>query len=204
MFIFDLDGTLIDSSERMYRLFQRLIPESIFSKEEYWKLKRNCINHKMIIDEYFPSYNFDEFNRKWLNMIELEEYLVMDNNYSDTIDVLNYLNKIDKIILLTARQSINELLWELERLNIRKYFDEVYITESKKTKLDILLQMSINNCKDVFFVSDMGEDIIIGKSLDFKTIAITHGFMSADKLNEYKPDLIIDDLSELKKLLSYR
>ena len=71
MIIFDLDGTLIDSSERMYRLFQDLVPESTFSKEEYWKLKRNKINHKVLLQMYFPDMDFEEFNKKWLSLIEL-------------------------------------------------------------------------------------------------------------------------------------
>ena len=32
---FDLDGTLLDSKERLYYLFQHLVPECKFSFEEY-------------------------------------------------------------------------------------------------------------------------------------------------------------------------
>ena len=70
---FDLDGTLVDASERLYRLFCDLIPECNFTKEEYWNLKRNKINHQMILEKYFPQYNFDEFNTKWLSLIEKEK-----------------------------------------------------------------------------------------------------------------------------------
>ena len=63
---FDLDGTLVDASERLYCLFCDLIPECTFTKEEYWDLKRNKINHQKILEKYFPQYNFSEFNFKWL------------------------------------------------------------------------------------------------------------------------------------------
>ena len=46
--VFDFDGTIIDASERLYRLFQDLVPRSALSKEAYWALKRNKINHNMI------------------------------------------------------------------------------------------------------------------------------------------------------------
>ena len=51
--IFDLDGTLIDSRNRLYQLFQRLVPESTLSFEEYWKLKRNKISNKDILIHRF-------------------------------------------------------------------------------------------------------------------------------------------------------
>ena len=203
--IFDLDGTLIDSSERMYRLFQELVPESDFSKEDYWELKRNKVNHKMLLERYFPSYDFDDFNEKWLKRIEAEEYLKTDNLYYDTVDTLKTLkNRGLEIILLTARQSKEGLYRELERLGIDTFFDMILTTEGSKSK-EILLKDSgildqVNDDDSVLFVSDMGKDIMIGKEYGLKTIAITHGFMNEKCLSEYKPEIIINNLEEILKI----
>lgn len=200
--IFDLDGTLIDSSERMYRLFQELVPESDFSKEGYWELKRNKVNHKMLLERYFPKYDFDDFNVKWLKRIEAEEYLNTDILYYDTVDTLKTLkNRGIEIILLTARQSKEGLYRELERLGIDIFFDIILTTGGSKSK-ELLLKDSgildkINDTDSVFFVSDMGKDIMAGKEFGLKTIAVTHGFMNEKCLSEYKPDIIIHNLEEI-------
>ena len=81
--LFDLDGTLIDSSNRLYNLFSDLIKKSKFTKDEYWNFKRNKINHEMIIQKFFPEENFEEFNEKWLSLIETEKYLLTDKLYPD-------------------------------------------------------------------------------------------------------------------------
>ena len=60
--IFDLDGTIIDSSERMYRLFCKLVPQCRLTKEEYWEYKRNKGNHKKLIETKYPEVDFYEFN----------------------------------------------------------------------------------------------------------------------------------------------
>ena len=130
--IFDLDGTLVDSSERLYRLFNYLIPESMFSKEEYWSMKRNKINHQKIIETFFPIYSFVEFNERWLSLIETEKYLCLDKNYSDTKILLERLIQ-DDVILLTARQSKKNLIKELERLEIKDYFSLILTTEAKRS-----------------------------------------------------------------------
>ena len=199
-YIFDLDGTIIDSSERLYRLFQRLVPESSFTKEQYWNLKRKKINHETILNSFFPEHNFSDFEIKWMKMIENPEYLEMDQNYPDTIDVLNELVKMHSLILLTARQSKNNLLAELQRLNIRDFFSLILVTESTSTKDELLCYAEkeyFRKGDNDLFVSDMGKDIIVGKRHGYRTIAITHGFMNSKQLSLYEPDLIIDRLSQI-------
>ena len=202
-YIFDLDGTLIDSSERMYRLFCELIPESTLTKEEYWSYKRDKVNHKKLIEMLYPHIPFDVFERKWMQLIEADTYLCMDQNYADTIEVLSLLyDRGHKLYLLTARQYKDGLLKELTRLGIIDFFDCIMTTEGKYTKEDILRKYSLNNKElliaDNIFISDMGKDIELGNKFGFYTIAITHGFMSEEKLMEYNPKRIIHELSEIR------
>lgn len=193
---FDLDGTLLDSSDRLYNLFCDLIPECNFSKEEYWDFKRNKINHKMIIEKYFLNYDFDKFNSQWLNLIETEKYLNFDKLYEFTTDLIKGL---DNIYLLTARQSKENLFNELERLKIKDYFKEIYVTENKVTKYDIM--KSLNLDENDIYISDTGRDIIWAKETGMKSIGVGWGFMSAEKLKDYKPDVLCYHHTELFNLL---
>lgn len=199
-YIFDLDGTLVDSSERLYQLFQFLIPESVFSKEEYWSMKRNKINHQMILEQYFPKYNFYDFNIKWLSLIESTQYLDLDTVYDDTIHILKKLYHKNELYLLTARQDRINLIAELTRLNILPFFKEIFVTENKTSK-DTLLK-EIKYIPNDFFISDMGHDIETGNRAGLKTIAITHGFMNREKLLSYSPWKVVDNLSEIPDVLT--
>lgn len=199
--IFDLDGTLIDSSERMYQLFQMLVPQSSFTKNEYLEFKRDKMNHKMILEKYFSGVSFERFSVKWKQEIEKEKYILLDRNYTDTIKVLNELSKKFSLFLLTARQSEKELIKELQRLKLGTFFTKIFISEGKYTKKELLYDYEnycsgfLNNVK--YYVTDMGEDILIGNELGLTTIAITHGFMSEVRLKEYQPKYIINTLAEL-------
>ena len=199
--VFDLDGTLIDSSERMYRLFQRLIPESKLSKDEYWELKRNSINHQMILEKYFPSYDYDEFNAKWLDMIERDELLCLDKNYTDTLDILTNIKQRYDLFLLTARQSKDNLMRELKRLELFDFFNQILTTEAKSSKESLLVNSGLLGKGKDWFVSDMGKDIIVGTKCGFKTIGITHGFMCEEKLKDYNPSFLIKELYQLMDIV---
>lgn len=195
---FDLDGTLLDASERLYRLFCDLVPECQFSKEEYWKFKRNKINHQMILDKYFQEYDFEKFNVMWLDLIEAKQYIVLDKLYDFSKSVLS--NSGSDNYLLTARQSKKNLMEELEKVEIRHFFKEIYVTENKVSKLDILNSLDIK--PNDIFISDMGQDVKTGHLAMMKTVAVSWGFMSAEKLSEYQPDFLINRPQELITLLN--
>lgn len=195
--VLDLDGTLIDSSERMYRLFQKLVPESRLSRDEYWNLKRDKNNHRMILNGLFPDRDFEDFNRKWMNEIESNDFLEMDRCYPDTIPVLSSLKERYELILLTARQSKIRLLNEINRLGISVFFTAVLVTGGTNTKEDLIRKIG-HESSDIY-VSDMGEDILLGKKYGFYTCAITHGFMNEKKLQGYLPDKIVHSLTELQE-----
>ena len=203
--LFDLDGTLIDSSERMYRLFSELVPESGLTKEEYWQLKRNKISHRILFEMFFPKRDFAAFEKEWLNFIESDKYLCMDQLYPDTIEILRYLNQEHALYLVTSRQLRQELMEEMKRLGILSYFLDVLVTEGKENKEQLLQRYAqmhpfFHKPSNVL-VSDMGKDVYVGKTLGYRTIAITHGFMDRKILAGYMPECIIDKLSELKGII---
>ena len=201
--IFDLDGTLIDASDRLYQLFQDIVTESHLTKEEYWKLKRDKVNHKMLLERFFPDKDFERFNKQWMNLIEDNYYLDLDENYGDTITALECLSAGNRLILLTARQSKDRLYQELDRLAILRFFDDILVTEGRKDKEKLLKEAidtgRIKHDPEDMFISDMGKDILIGKKLGFRTVGITHGFMNRNRLEEYEPDYIVDELGEVNK-----
>lgn len=197
-YIFDLDGTLVDASDRLYDLFQFLIPESKLMKKEYWNLKRDKVNHQMILERYFQNKSFEDFNAKWLNLIEKTEYLEKDKLYDDTIATLKKLSGNNEIYLLTARQNKKNLLVELERLGIAQYFKKILVTEARCSKAELLKQVQFSS--EDYFISDMGKDIAIGNAAGLKTIAIMHGFMSGEKLAEYNPWKMVETLEELVEI----
>lgn len=195
---FDFDGTLLDSSERLYRLFCALIPECTFSKKQYWEMKRNKINHKMIIENFFPQYDYREFEQKWMNLIESEEYLKYNSLYEFSKDVLNNLYLNNELYLLTARQSKVNLFKELEKFDIKNFFKEILVTENKRTKLELLREIKPNG-EDIL-VGDTGKDIQTAKEAGIKSVAVTYGFMSEEKLKEYKPCLLTKSLGFLTSI----
>lgn len=197
---FDLDGTLIDSKMRLYMLFQHLIPQSAYTFEEYWELKKQKFSHAMILtnDFKFTENQVSEFTKKWMNLIEEKEWLNYDKPFDGVSQYLETLRKNNhKLYLITARQSVLKTLSQLQSFGWSNLFQNILITEQKIAKSD-LIRKHIDVTEYTWIIGDTGKDIQTGKELNIKTAAVLSGFLNKEKLAEYGPDRIVASVTQLQ------
>jgi phosphoglycolate phosphatase len=192
---FDLDGTLIDSKERLYRLFQHLVPASTLTFDEYWDKKKNKIDHSKILKNNFSFSEEDitRFQKNWMEQIELPKWLAFDKPFEGVTEYLVDLKKQHDLYLVTARQFENRVFMQLADYGWTDIFVKVFVTAQKMEKVDLVKNAVITDTTD-WFVGDTGKDIEAGKSLGLQTAAVLSGFLNREKLIEYKPSIIINNI----------
>ncbi|AEW02981.1 hypothetical protein A4D02_03030 [Niastella koreensis] len=195
---FDLDGTLLDSRERLYRLFQNLVPASKLTFDDYWALKRNKISHKEILINQFAytAEDFTRFEQIWLNNIESAEWLSFDKPFEGVTAYLQELSKTNSLYIVTARQLEDQALQQVDKFNWNRFFEKVFVTNGLQDKFELIAN-SIKTSSTDWLVGDTGKDIQTGKRLGVKTAAVFSGFLSKEVLMEYKPDVIASSVLEL-------
>lgn len=195
---FDLDGTLIDSRQRLYFLFQSLVKESVFSFDEYWVHKRNKKSHREILSEmlHYSVVQISDFEEKWMARIEEPEWLSLDKPFDGISEFLKELKQNNSLFVVTARQSELKALEQLEQLGWSEIFDKIFVTGQKLEKYE-MIQGSVKLTPADWFVGDTGKDIQTGKKLGIRTAAVLSGFLSHESLLPYEPDLIRDNVLAL-------
>jgi len=196
--VFDLDGTLINSKLRLYKLFQQLAPTSQLSFAEYGALKQNRFTNEMILADEF-GYEKDaiaRFVKAWMALIESPEFLLLDTDFPHVPDTLARLGQRAQLYVCTARQHRGPTLEQLERLHLLPFFKEVLVTERQCSK-ESLVHRRVPGLSEIdWMLGDTGEDITVGKSLNLKTCGLLSGFLNAQDLLVYEPDLILDSVVE--------
>jgi phosphoglycolate phosphatase len=190
--IFDLDGTLIDSRLRLYRLFQHLVPQSKLTFESYWAFKQEKISNETILAMQFglDSPTIARFVADWMDSVEAPEFLALDTNFPGMHTTLERLTKQAVLHVCTARQHRQPVIEQLEKLNLLHYFENVLVTEQSHTKEELIGTISGLQPQD-WMIGDTGKDIQAGKVLGIKTCAVLSGFLNEKSLRPYCPDLII-------------
>lgn len=198
--IFDLDGTLICSKKRLYELFCNLIQSRDLSFSDYWNLKYIGNSNQDILRERFDytKAEISNFVNGWMKKIESDYYLEMDTLIDGTIEFLERIIQNNSLYICTARQSTCQVAKQLESLSISKYFENIFVTEQKNSKAELLKNSGLKFTKHDWIIGDTGHDIITGKEIGINTCAVLSGFMSLDALIGYSPDIIVANIAKIE------
>ncbi len=200
-FIWDLDGTLIDS--------YKVIVSSLFelSNKYHLNYSKEKIN-KIVIQDSVTAYI--ELLSKNSN-ISIEqlflEYRQLNELYKDEIELIpNAIETLSEIVkqnasnfIYTHRGSSTHYL--LDRLNIKQYFKQIITSENKfKRKpsgdaIRYLIDEYKLNKDFVFYVGDRNIDVDCAKNANVK--AILYRPIDSYCIPNNKQDIIIKDLLEI-------
>ena len=126
--------------------------------------------------------------------------------YPHAKETLEYFRNKRKFILTNRYARFADPV--LKALGIRKYFediiggdDEKCLKPSRCILEPYISKISVDK-KRVLIIGDMAIDIETGKNSGVRTCWVTYGLGKPEDKYPLKPDLIINDLAELKKLIN--
>lgn len=196
---FDLDGTLLDSRQRLFTLFCDLTEQNILDFDQYWDMKRSMVDHRTILSENlkYSDSKILKFQSDWLNQIEEIRYLDMDIPFTFTKNVLEKLTENNQLFVVTARQKRNGVDHQLSNLNLESYFQDILVTEGQKSKTQLIFDACGNLSENDIVVGDTGLDVLTAKELKCRSVAVLSGFRNRNILSSYNPDYIGENIKSL-------
>lgn len=207
LIIFDLDGTLIDSSIDIahavnyavepYGAAQMTVPEVIsLVGEGISKLMEKIVAREGITAD--PGLLVERF------VYYYDSHLI-DNTtvYPGVREVLEQLGAYRKAVVSNKRESMSVKV--LEQLGLAQHMDMIVgsetVKERKPSPMPVRHVLSVLGIppEEAVIVGDSNYDIEAGRSAGIKTVAVTYGYRPVDSLQE--ADYIINSMSELPGVL---
>ena len=208
---FDLDGTLIGTSDRHYKVYSDILKlygyQINISKEKFWNLKREGKKTIELLPNNCPRNFIKKFKYEWIRRIETKEYLKFDTLMQGVLEVLSTLYEENiELILVTLRNNKDNLLWELKDFKLIRYFKEILVGSplKLKDKSPLIKKYLTNNhskTTNLLIVGDSETDILAGKSLRIPSVAVTYGIRSKNFLKKLNPEFYINNINELFKII---
>ncbi len=193
IYVFDLDGTLVDSTYRHGYLMEKLLQDEGIKvedgfKEKFLDLKRDGLSSMTILQDV---YIYDKclvkrVVEKWIGQIESDEMLAFDRLYDDSIEILGRIRESGfQIFFMSLRQRQKAVLEELRRLGLIEYADKVYIGkpfDGVKYKAECLDELRKRD--KVIMVGDTEVDYEAAKLCGVECFMLSRGFRSEDYLKK--------------------
>lgn len=187
IYIFDLDGTLIDSSRRHIELLKRIIYKNNIDVsyygflDRYLEYKAKGHNTVSFLEKYFDLSNEQAgiITEEWIKHIEDEELLSDDVLYPDTIDVLERITGDNIIFFVSSRRNKEHAVKECKRFEIDRYAKKIFITDPEKgikSKVDIFNYILREYGNELIVVGDTEVDYLAADSLNLKYYILNRGF----------------------------
>jgi phosphoglycolate phosphatase len=200
----DLDGPLLDVSERYHRLHCNLVSRHggrPLDRETYWQAKRERVPEPEILASMGLSRQaVAEIDAVRGSLIESSEYLAFDRPWPWTIPTLQALAGVSRLVLVTLRRHPDRLLRQLDDLDLHTYFGRIVAGPGDGTveaKARLVRDEGIPVPPGSIMVGDTEIDIAGGKALNLRTIAVRSGIRSDAHLECWSPDLLVDDLRQV-------
>jgi len=219
---FDLDGPIIDVSDRYYRAYLESLKgfdidkSYILTKDKFWQLRQNRVPDSEIgllsgltIKEAKESAEL----RKGLTF--KTEHLVLDKLFNDVYETFDYLKSKSITFFIATLRRRSQLDIAIKQFKLSRYFPErnlFSLSNEQKVQEDIqekyiLFFNAINtlglNPLESYVIGDSDTDIHAGRLAKYKkVVAITRGIRSKEQLEILKPDHIVSNLKEFLSFLT--
>jgi phosphoglycolate phosphatase len=207
LLIFDLDGTLVDTSEDIAAALNHAIepyclnPLSVERTVELIGEGVTRLIEKALGEEHKDIK--DEVRKRFIDYYA-ENLTVHSRPYPHVRETLARLGSLRKAVLSNKLEALSKKL--LSDLGLSGYFDLVagsdFAPEKKPSPVPVLKVLSMLgiNAADAAIVGDSSYDIEAGRDAGVKTIAVSYGYRPRSRLRG--ADYTIGSISELIPLLT--
>lgn len=203
--VFDLDGTLIDSSKRhvavltdILRTRLDVMPEELNLFLDYKKDGNSTMQFLTNILN-FSDKEAKEISQEWSEKIEYEEYVEMDCLYPEVMRILKKLQKKCIIYYLTARREKETLYRELERLQINEFSKEVLVVDpfnAIEQKIQKIQELT-TDAKQILLIGDTEVEYHVAKNQNIAVKLLHRGFRSEKYWQKKNVETTYENLSEM-------
>jgi len=198
LFLFDFDGVLVDSLD----VYEKTVTDCLIKIKQ--PLTRGWEEFLELFDNNFyeslenKGVDLDVFMKAAEDIIARIDYGKM-KPFTAMLPVLDELKKNNILIVISSNDS--PTIQEALRLyNFNGIFQEILGSDfnfSKKEKILYAIKKYSTAPDDIYYIGDTAGDIKEGKQAGVKTVGVTWGWHSKEKMAASKPDYLFDSPQEL-------
>ena len=201
LFLFDFDGVLVDSLalyEKSVNLcLERIGKKQIETREEFLDLFE---------ENFFSSVtkrgvDVGEFMVASKTVTPILDYGIV-KPVADLIPILDELKKRHALVIISSNSTFAIRLM-LEKFSFLPYFDDILGADFAFSKVEKILYARGHfgtNSGHTLYVCDTAGDVREARAAGVKTVAVTWGWHSRERLERANPDAIIEKLEDLLRL----
>lgn len=201
LFLFDFDGVLVDSLD----VYEKTVTDCLI------KINQPLTRGREEFLELFEGNFYESLVQKGVDLNEFMKAsadILAQVNIRDikpiaaVVPVVEELHKNHCLIVVSSNES-SSIKEALKLFQYNGYFREILGSDfmlSKKEKILYAIKKYHVAPQDIYYIGDTTGDIKEGREAGVKTVGITWGWHSKEKMAAAKPDYLFDTPQEILQL----
>ncbi len=210
--LFDLDGTLIDSTDAILECFRHSFKELNFDFQGSDEDIKNEIGYpldimyaNLLVDKELIWDFVDCYKKEYRKVSQTKTSLL-----PNAIESIILASKFARLGIVTTKTT-KFTIPLLEHLGIMKYFETIIGRQEVKNPkphsepiLKALENMKLKPNKNVFMIGDTKLDIIAANNSGINAIAVLCGYGKEKELINFTDNIVTDSLEAVKMIKNYQ
>ena len=200
--IFDWSGVVKDAVKSHLWIVNKMFRDFGAGEISLEELKENWKQPYMdFYNKYLPNLTIEEEQAVYKQII-LDKDCPKSGAYPGIAELIKKVKEKDNFLAVISSDLPDTVFPEIKSYGLENIFDEVIVNAHNKVKAARGLIGKKNlNPNITFFIGDTNHEIEVGREIGIKTIAVTWGYNTEQKLKLEKPDFIVHNLNELEKII---
>jgi phosphoglycolate phosphatase len=202
LLLFDFDGVLVDSlavyEKTVTDCLQQINQPLTRGREEFLELFEGNFYERLVA----KGIDLNKFMEASVNILARVNYKEM-KPFTAMLPVLNMLKK-DHVPIVISSNDTPTIVEALRLYNFNDIFQEVLGSDfmlSKKDKILYAAKKYSTALTDIYYIGDTTGDILEGKQAGVKTVGVTWGWHSKEKMAQAGPDYLVETPEALLQLI---
>ena len=198
--IFDWSGVIKDAVLGHFCVVNKILKKFGVGEITLEEMRENWVQPYMsFYKKYIPGITLEEEQQAYEKIILSSP---KGEPYSTMPELVRKFKRKGVKMVVISSDLLETLLPEIKRFGLEDVFDEVFANKHDKTEsASWALKKYGFDPQETIFIGDSNHEIEVGKKLGIKTGAVTWGFETKEKLNNLKPDYLIQNLNELNEII---
>jgi phosphoglycolate phosphatase len=202
--IFDWSGTLVDDLAMVIDATNHVLQH--YGKRHMGRddfKRRFRLPYAGFYEEILPGVPLDELEDHFrVGFADSEKSGVRSPLLPYAQEFLQCLHSRNKRMFILSSMDAQAFDLHSVELGVAHYFEATYAgVLDKREQIHQLLESHDLNAEHTVFLGDMCHDIETARHGEVTSIALLTGYQSEEQLSQVKPDLLVNDLAEVQRML---
>lgn len=201
--IFDWSGVVRDTVTNQMWIVNRIFKKYGVGEISTEEFRENWTQPPALFYQKYLPLGYDEAERsKLFQQLQLVTDCPQATSFPEVVKIINLCKEKGYFLAVVSADFPETLLSEVKAWGLEDVFNEIITDANDKLEsVKKIIKEHNLNLEDTFFVGDSNHEIDVSKATGIKSVAVTWGFSSKNKLKSHNPDFLVHNSEELGKII---